>query len=231
MLVDDPAHRGRDRRRDAQLPQRPARPARSHKALTRSAGRYVGGFATPPPRRAARRRRRRQPPPEFGLGDAEGTLNAQFGTGVTTLGGVVTNDDHTRRAVRRPRWRTLRERRRPTGTSHVVRPAGRGALPRPGGQPPTASRSSRASRPRRSTSVVANLVWSEALLGLAAVVVAVGARPAARAPPAPAAARGRRHRPAGDRAAAGQRRDRHHGAGPRRPHRRAHRGRRRSVPR
>ena len=184
-----------DRARDAQLPQRPARPR------GRRGPRPVAGPVRRRLRHAAAAGRaagdgdgdnRR---PTFGLGDAEGTLNAQFGTGVTTLGGVrhqrrphaaplstaalqdlrgVAADGHSHAWTCRASAHYRRRRR--AGAATV-------AWSSPGCPPPT------------STTRVANLIGLELLLALAGVAAAAAPALVRRTPPAPAAARGRRHRP------------------------------------
>ena len=138
------------------------------KTLDRSAARYEGGFTQPPPR---------DPDgdhdgPRFGLGDAEGTLNATFVDGETPRGDVVTDDTHLRRLSTSAM--TALEAVPADGESHVVRLPGVGSY-RVRAVGDSQAKLVAGQSTHRVDDVIGNLVVSEVLLGLAALVVAVGA--------------------------------------------------------
>jgi two-component system OmpR family sensor kinase len=133
--------------------------------LQRSAARYASGFPAPPPGDD------RDDGPRFGLGDAAGTLNAEFNGG-DGQGEVVT--DGARLRTLSPTALQRLQQVPSDGQSHVVslpeagsfrvRAAGNSATKLVAGQSTA-----------KVDAAVANLVLSEALIGLAAMVVAVGA--------------------------------------------------------
>jgi two-component system OmpR family sensor kinase len=145
-----------------------------HKTLQRSAARYSNDFVGPPVAdgdgttpdvRDGRG-------PRFGLGDAEGTLNAQYG-GSTTASGEVVKGDADLKTLSKTAMTVLRTV--PTdGQSHLVdlptvgtfrvRAQKVGSVTLVAGQSTS-----------RVDDVISNLVLSEVLLGLAALVVASGA--------------------------------------------------------
>jgi two-component system OmpR family sensor kinase len=139
------------------------------KTLDRSQTRYPDGPDGPPP--GAEHDGDRGPRPRFGVGDAAGTLNAQYGAGVADRGGVVTDDTHLRQLS----TSALDELRTVPGDgrSHVVDLPGVGHF-----RVRAASHDGLTIVAGQSTrlvdEVVGNLVWSEGLLGLGALVVAIG---------------------------------------------------------
>jgi two-component system OmpR family sensor kinase len=141
------------------------------KTLQRSETRYTGDFPSPP--HTGDGDVDDGPRPRFGRGDAEGTLNAQYGGGVEDRGGVITNDTHLRQlsSAALDRLRTVAA----DGHTHVVDLPGVGhfrvqATTGAGGVTLVAGQST-----RRVDDAVGNLVWSEVLLGTGAMVVALGA--------------------------------------------------------
>ena len=138
------------------------------KTLARSAARYEGGFTEPPPRR----RDGDGDGPRLGLGDAEGTLNATFVDGETPHGEVVTDDTHLRQLSSSAM--SALESVPADGESHVVRLPGVGPyrVRAVGGE---SAKLVAGQSTHRVDDVIGNLVLSEVLLGIAALVVAVGA--------------------------------------------------------
>jgi two-component system OmpR family sensor kinase len=136
------------------------------KALERSAARYPGEQPVLPPG-ADRDGDGRGP----GLGDAAGTLNAQLTTG-QNHGEVVTDNAHLR-TLSTAALQTL-EKVPPDGESHVVSLPGVGSfLVRAAGDSTGTLVAGQSTK--RVDDAVYNLVLSESLIGLAAVVVATGA--------------------------------------------------------
>jgi two-component system OmpR family sensor kinase len=145
-----------------------------HKTLQRSAARYNDDFPAPPlggdGDDAAPGTRDRGP--RFGLGDAEGTLNAQYG-GTTTASGEVVQGDARLKNLSSAAMAVLRAV--PTdGQSHVV------DLPRVGSFRVRAQKAGAVTlvagqSTNRVDDALGNLVLSEVLLALAALVVATGA--------------------------------------------------------
>ena len=142
------------------------------KTLQRSEGRFAGDGGTgtlPPPSsdhdsdNGAR--------PRFGLGDASGTLNATYGSGVVDRGGVVTDETRPRQlsSAALATLRTVHD----DGESHVVELPGVGHFrvraATSGDVTLVAGQST-----RRVDDLVGTLVWAEVLLGLGAIAVAVG---------------------------------------------------------
>jgi two-component system, OmpR family, sensor kinase len=137
------------------------------KTLQRSAARYAGGFPSPPAGVEGD-----GDGPRFGLGDAPGTLNAQFTDDDKPKGDVLTDDNHLRQ-LSTSALRTLKAV--PSdGESHVVSLPGVGSFRVRAAGDSTAKLVAGQST-RRVDDAVSNLVLSEVLIGLGAVVVAVGA--------------------------------------------------------
>ena len=141
------------------------------KTLQRSEGRFVGegGGGLPPP--ASDHDADNGSGPRFGLRDATGTLNATYGSGVADRGGVVTDDPRPKQ-ISTPALAILRTVR-DDGQSHVVDLPGVGHFrvraATTGDVTLVAGQST-----RRVDDLVGTLVWTEVLLGLGALVVAVG---------------------------------------------------------
>jgi two-component system OmpR family sensor kinase len=134
------------------------------KTLERSAARYSGDLPGPPPTADG-------DAPRFGRGDAAGTLSAQF-TGDNGRGEVLTDEGHLR-ALSTTALHQL-EKVPSDGESHVVSLPGVGSFRvRAAGDSQTKLVAGQSTE--RVDDAVANLVLSESLIGLAAVVVALGA--------------------------------------------------------
>ena len=111
--------------------------------------------------------------PRFGLGDAEGTLNAQLGPGVVDRGGVLTSGDSSRRlsSAALATLRTVPD----DGRSHVVDLPGVGHFRVRAKTAPNGDFTLVAGQSTRPVDqVVGTLVSAEALVGLGALLVAVG---------------------------------------------------------
>ncbi len=142
---------------------------RVDKTLQRTTTRYDGDLPVPP---QSQHDSDDGPGPRLGLGDAEGTLNAQYGAAVADRGDVVTG-----RAQLRPLSDEAMDRLREVpvdGSSHNT------DLPRLGTYRVRAVRAGSVTlvagqSTRPVDEVVGQLVLTEVLLGAGAIVVAVGA--------------------------------------------------------
>ncbi len=136
------------------------------KTLERSAARYSGGLPSPPPTADGG-----GDAPRFGRGDAGGTLNAQF-AGDDARGETLTDDGHLRTLSTTALDRL--EKVPSDGESHVVSLPGVGSFRVRAASDSTAKLVAGQSTDRVDDAV-ANLVLSEVLIGLAAMVFALGA--------------------------------------------------------
>jgi two-component system OmpR family sensor kinase len=134
--------------------------------LQRSAARYENGV--PPP--GGGDGDHDGPPVRFGLGDAEGTLNAQFTSG-GTRGDVLADNTHLRR-LSSTAMDTLKGVPA-DGESHVVRLPGVGSF-RVRAVADSTTKLVAGQSTRKVDDAVSNLVFWETLVGLGAVVVTLG---------------------------------------------------------